>query len=405
MAEIKIEKKKPIWPWILALLVIALIVYFLFFKDTTVITDENTTKNDTIVDRTEMVDDGYVNDNASAVAAFVALVKNDNGNMTLDHTYSHNMLTKLIDATEEVSSKTNFDSKMDLEKAREHADMITKDSQATDHAEHIKKSTDMISTTLHNLQKAKFPALTSEAEKAKMSSDAIDVKELALNQKNKSTMKTTDKKDTKETEKKATSATTKTASKTVEKSAAKSESKSTATAKSGGKEVKAKKSAAEDLREFFVDALKDIYWAEKALTKALPKMSKNATSKKLIEALNSHLIETEGQIERLQQVFEMIGEKAVAKKCEAMAGLIKEGEEILEETEPGAVRDAGIIAASQKIEHYEIATYGTLCAYAKTLGEIKAGKLLHESLEEEKAADKTLTEAAYNDINFEAAEA
>ncbi|WP_318640140.1 YciE/YciF ferroxidase family protein [Flavobacterium ardleyense] len=218
-------------------------------------------------------------------------------------------------------------------------------------------------------------------------------------------MKTTDKKDTKETEKKATSATTKTASKTAEKSTAKSDSKSTSTAKSGGKEVKAKKSAAEDLREFFVDALKDIYWAEKALTKALPKMSKNATSKKLIEALNSHLTETEGQIERLQQVFEMIGEKAVAKKCEAMAGLIKEGEEILEETEPGAVRDAGIIAASQKIEHYEIATYGTLCAYAKTLGEIKAGKLLHESLEEEKAADKTLTEAAYNDINFDAAEA
>ncbi len=218
-------------------------------------------------------------------------------------------------------------------------------------------------------------------------------------------MKTTDKKDTKETEKKATSATTKTASKTAEKSTAKSDSKSTSTAKSGGKEVKAKKSAAEDLREFFVDALKDIYWAEKALTKALPKMSKNATSKKLIEALNSHLTETEGQIERLQQVFEMIGEKAVAKKCEAMAGLIKEGEEILEETEPGAVRDAGIIAASQKIEHYEIATYGTLCAYAKTLGEIKAGKLLHESLEEEKAADKILTEAAYNDINFDAAEA
>ena len=218
-------------------------------------------------------------------------------------------------------------------------------------------------------------------------------------------MKPTDKKDTKETEKKATSATTKTASKTAEKSTAKSDSKSNSTAKSGGKEVKAKKSAAEDLREFFVDALKDIYWAEKALTKALPKMSKNATSKKLIEALNSHLTETEGQIERLQQVFEMIGEKAVAKKCEAMAGLIKEGEEILEETEPGAVRDAGIIAASQKIEHYEIATYGTLCAYAKTLGEIIAGKLLHESLEEEKAADKTLTEAAYNDINFDASEA
>ena len=194
-------------------------------------------------------------------------------------------------------------------------------------------------------------------------------------------MKSTDKKDEKKT-------------------AAKPAAKST-----GGKEVKAKKSAAEDLREFFVDALKDIYWAEKALTKALPKMSKNATTEKLVEALDAHLTETEGQIERLEKVFEMIGEKAVAKKCEAMAGLIKEGEEILEETEPGAVRDAGIIAACQKIEHYEIATYGTLCAYAKTLGEDKAGKILHETLEEEKAADKTLTEAAYHHINFDAAEA
>ena len=194
-------------------------------------------------------------------------------------------------------------------------------------------------------------------------------------------MKSTDKKDEKKT-------------------AAKPAAKST-----GGKEVKAKKSAAEDLREFFVDAIKDIYWAEKALTKALPKMSKNATTEKLVEALDAHLTETEGQIERLEKVFEMIGEKAVAKKCEAMAGLIKEGEEILEETEPGAVRDAGIIAACQKIEHYEIATYGTLCAYAKTLGEEKAGKILHETLEEEKAADKTLTEAAYHHINFDAAEA
>ena len=185
MAEIKIEKKKPIWPWILALLVIALIVYFLFFKDTTVITDENTTNNDTIVDRTEMVDDNYVNDNASAVAAFVALVKNDDGNMTLDHTYSHNMLTKLIDATEEISSKMNFDSKMDLDQARESADMITKNPEATNHADHIKKSTDMIAKTLHNLQKEKFSGLSSEAEKVKMSSDAINVKELTLNQKNK----------------------------------------------------------------------------------------------------------------------------------------------------------------------------------------------------------------------------
>lgn len=219
-------------------------------------------------------------------------------------------------------------------------------------------------------------------------------------------MKSTDKKDTKETEKKSATSTAKTASKTADKTTSKPAAKSTSTAKStGAKGVKAKRSAAEDLREFFTDALKDIYWAEKALTKALPKMSKNATSSKLVEALNSHLTETETQIQRLEKVFELVGEKAVAKKCEAMAGLIKEGEEILEETEPGAVRDAGIIAACQKIEHYEIATYGTLCAYAKTLGESEAGDLMHLTLEEEKAADITLTEAAYNDINFEASEA
>ena len=219
-------------------------------------------------------------------------------------------------------------------------------------------------------------------------------------------MKSTDKKDSKPSDTKtAEKSTAKTSEKATTKTSEKATTKSTSAKSTGGKEVKAKKSAAEDLREFFVDALKDIYWAEKALTKALPKMSKNATTKKLIEALDSHLKETEGQIVRLEKVFEMIGEKAVAKRCEAMAGLIKEGEEILEETEPGPVRDAGIIAASQKIEHYEIATYGTLCAYAKTLGEEKAGKLLHESLVEEKNADKTLTEAAYHDINFEAASA
>ncbi len=185
MAEIKIEKKKPIWPWILALLVIALIIYFLFFRDTTVIMNESMTNNDTIVDRTEMVDDNYVDDNLSDVAAFVALVKNDDGNMTLDHEYSHNSLTKLIDATEEISEKVSFDAKMDLDNARKYADEIIKDPQATDHSNNIKKSTDIISTVLQNLQKAKFTNLTTEADKVKMSSQAINVKELALHQKNK----------------------------------------------------------------------------------------------------------------------------------------------------------------------------------------------------------------------------
>ena len=169
--------------------------------------------------------------------------------------------------------------------------------------------------------------------------------------------------------------------------------------------VDAKFSAAEKLRELFVDSLKDIYWAEKALTKAIPKMAKNATSAKLTAGLTSHLVETEGQISRLEQVFKLIGEKAVAKKCDAMDGLIEEGKSIMEETEVGPVRDAGIIAASQKIEHYEIATYGTLTAWAKTLGETEVAELLWTSLNEEKDADRSLTEAAYHDINFDAVDA
>ncbi len=206
------------------------------------------------------------------------------------------------------------------------------------------------------------------------------------------------------TDSKTTTKSTTAKGKTAESATKSTPKKSTATkSTTAKKEVKAKRSAAEDLREFFLDGLKDIYWAEKALTKALPKMAKNARTPKLVESLNSHLAETEGQIERLEQVFNLVGEKPKAEKCEAMAGLIKEGDGILEETAPGPVRDAGIIAACQKIEHYEIATYGTLCAYAKTLGETEAGKLLHESLEEEKNADLTLTKAAYNDINFAAA--
>lgn len=185
------------------------------------------------------------------------------------------------------------------------------------------------------------------------------------------------------------------AKKTTAKPAAKK-----ATAKTA--KVKPKKSAAEGLRDLFEDSLKDIYWAEKALTKALPKMAKNATSEKLIAAINDHLEVTKNQVTRLEQVFASIGKKASAKKCDAMEGLIKEGEGILEETEPGAVRDAGIIAASQKIEHYEIATYGTLAAFARTLGQDDAVALLEATLAEEKDADATLTEAAYNDINFEA---
>lgn len=150
--------------------------------------------------------------------------------------------------------------------------------------------------------------------------------------------------------------------------------------------------APEGLHKFFVDGLKDIYWAEKALTKAIPKMVKNATSKDLANALSSHLEETKGQVSRLEDVFASIEQKPVAKKCDAMEGLIKEAQGIMEETEKGVMRDAGIIAAGQKVEHYEIATYGTLAAYAGFLGLGKAQGLLEESLAEEKAADEKLTE-------------
>ena len=168
--------------------------------------------------------------------------------------------------------------------------------------------------------------------------------------------------------------------------------------------TKPKSNAASGLTELFEDGLKDIYWAEKALTKALPLMAKNATSPELIDAITNHLTETEEHVTRLEQVFESIGKKASAKKCDAMEGLIEEGKSILEETEIGVVRDAGIIAASQKIEHYEIATYGTLRQFAETLGLTEAASLLELTLDEEKGADKLLTEVAVNAINVEAAE-
>ncbi|MBK9401459.1 MAG: ferritin-like domain-containing protein [Bacteroidetes bacterium] len=158
------------------------------------------------------------------------------------------------------------------------------------------------------------------------------------------------------------------------------------------------------LMKLFEEELKDIYWAEKALTKAIPKMIKNATSEDLIEALENHLTETEEQIKRVEQVFEIIGKKATAKKCEAMEGLIKEAEEIMEECEEGAMCDAGIISAGQKVEHYEIASYGTLRQFAETLGYEDAADLLQLTLDEEKAADEKLTEVAVATINVEASE-
>ena len=161
---------------------------------------------------------------------------------------------------------------------------------------------------------------------------------------------------------------------------------------------------AKGLHELFVDGLKDIYWAEQALTVALPKMIEKVTSEDLKNALTMHLEETENHVTRLENVFEAIDEEPEAKKCEAMAGLIKESEEIMRSTQSGVVRDAGIIAASQKVEHYEIATYGTLRTFAEVLGEDEAMELLQQSLDEEKSADEKLTEIAVSHINSEAAE-
>lgn len=159
------------------------------------------------------------------------------------------------------------------------------------------------------------------------------------------------------------------------------------------------------LHELFVDGLKDILWAEEHLYKNLPKMAKGATSEELKSAFEGHREETAGHIERLKQVFESIGEKAQAVKCEAMAGLLREAEELLEDSEKGTmVRDAALIAGAQKIEHYEIATYGTLATYAKIMGHKEAKQLLGQTLDEEKATDEKLTGIAESFVNESAVE-
>jgi len=158
------------------------------------------------------------------------------------------------------------------------------------------------------------------------------------------------------------------------------------------------------LKEFFQDELKDIYWAEKNITKALPKMKKAATSEQLQQAFEEHLQQTQTHVERLEQAFEILGKKAQAKKCDAIAGIIEEGNGIVEETEKGtATRDVGLILAAQKVEHYEIATYGGLAQLATTLGLDDIADLLNQTLEEEKQTDVRLTEIAESDVNYAAA--
>ncbi|WP_273871477.1 ferritin-like domain-containing protein [Serratia odorifera] len=158
------------------------------------------------------------------------------------------------------------------------------------------------------------------------------------------------------------------------------------------------------LNDLFIHALSDVYSAEKQITKALPKLARAATTEELANAFKTHLEETQGQIERLDKLVESTPEIRIKRiKCLAMEGLIEEGQEVIDSVEAGPVRDAGLIAAAQKVEHYEIATYGTLCALAEKLGYTTAKKLLGETLEEEKSTDSKLTLLAEKKVNQKAA--
>jgi ferritin-like metal-binding protein YciE len=157
------------------------------------------------------------------------------------------------------------------------------------------------------------------------------------------------------------------------------------------------------LEEFFIEELKDIYWAEKHLVKALPKMQKAATSEELAAAFADHLTATEEHVTRLEQVFELFEQKAKTKKCDAMDGLVKEAESIIKDTESdSATRDVALILAAQKVEHYEIATYGGLCQLAKTIGRDDVKDILGQTLDEEKEADELLSSLAESTINEQA---
>jgi ferritin-like metal-binding protein YciE len=160
----------------------------------------------------------------------------------------------------------------------------------------------------------------------------------------------------------------------------------------------------ETFEQLFEETLKDIYYAEKAILKALPKMAKKATSEDLAAAFTAHYEETEAQVARLEEIFEGMGRKARGKKCPAIDGILEEGAELMKEAKDDTVRDAGMLAAAQAVEHYEIARYGTLKAWAEKLGMTSAVELLDETLQEEKATDEKLTGLAESEINLEAME-
>jgi ferritin-like metal-binding protein YciE len=158
----------------------------------------------------------------------------------------------------------------------------------------------------------------------------------------------------------------------------------------------------ETMNELFLDEIRDLYDAEKQLTKALPKMAKASSSPDLRAAFEGHLEQTLGHVARLEEIFESLGEKGTGKKCAAMAGLTKEGDELVSEIDAGPVRDAGLIAAAQKVEHYEISGYGSARTHAQMLGLDEAVSLLDETLGEEKEADQKLNDLAESVINEEA---
>jgi ferritin-like metal-binding protein YciE len=161
--------------------------------------------------------------------------------------------------------------------------------------------------------------------------------------------------------------------------------------------------SARSLQELFLSTLQDIYHGEKQILKALPKMAKNATTPELKQAFQHHHEQTEGQVDRLQRVFELMNKSARGRTCEAIEGLVAEGKEVMDEAETGEVMDAGLIAAAQAVEHYEIARYGTLRAWAQQLGMQEAAELLEQTLQEEKQTDELLNKIALSGANRAAA--
>ena len=161
--------------------------------------------------------------------------------------------------------------------------------------------------------------------------------------------------------------------------------------------------SASTLQELFLTHLQDIYHGEKQILKALPKMAKSATAPELKQAFEKHHDQTEGQVERLQRIFELMNKSARGKTCEAIEGLVEEGKEVMTEAQSGEVMDAGLIAAAQAVEHYEIARYGTLRSWAEQLGMKEAAKLLGQTLSEEKQTDELLNKIAMSSVNRKAA--